>query len=97
MGLRGPAPTPTKILRLTGSKELWKRAGEPKPEEGRPKLPTFLESDEEKREWRRLCALLLPVGILTKLDGNSLGRYVRTLTATDIDVAFHLKKRFRLL
>jgi P27 family predicted phage terminase small subunit len=69
VGLRGPRPTPKAELALRGS---WRAKGR---EDGAvlptaarlPKPPSWL-SAEARKEWRRLGALLAPLGLLTPLD-----------------------------
>ena len=75
---RGPAPTPTKILELRGSRKAREssRKNEPKPDRGRPRCPSWLKGDA-KTEWRKLVEMLDRMGILTKVDGNALARYCR--------------------
>lgn len=74
---RGPARTPTAILKARGSWRGEKREkAEPKPEKGRPRRPSWLKGDAEK-EWKRLVEMLSRMGILTKIDGNALARYCR--------------------
>ena len=79
MGKRGPKPTPTKILQLRGSWVPRARGmtSEPILRVEAPDLSTVLETDEEKAEWDRLCGLLLGMGVLSRVDGNALARYVR--------------------
>jgi P27 family predicted phage terminase small subunit len=78
MGRRGPAPTPTEILKLRGSPLAKKRAkqGESKGPSGRPRCPNWLDA-EAKAMWRRLVPQLELMGVLTRIDGNALARYCR--------------------
>lgn len=73
MGTRGPAPTPTAILKLHGSKHA-NRPGEPKPRKGAPRCPSQL-SQAEKAAWKQLVAVLKETKVLTVADGNALARY----------------------
>ena len=73
---RGPAPTPTEILKMRGSRRAERRKGEPKPDKGRPRCPSWLKGNA-KTEWKRLVEMLDRMGILTKVDGNALSRYCR--------------------
>lgn len=74
MGSRGPAPTPTNILKLRGSWRAKLNPNEPQPPPGRPSCPRWL-SEEAKRFWRRVVPQLDAMGILTKIDGGALARY----------------------
>ena len=76
MGLRGPTPTPTEILKRRGSREVAKRDREPRPEKGAPRCPAWLDK-EAKAVWRQLVPQLEAIGVLTKIDGNALARYCR--------------------
>ena len=78
MGRRGPAPTPTEILKLRGSTLVTKRRdqSEPKAPKGKPRCPDWLDKDA-KTMWRHLVPLLDAMGVLTRLDGNALARYCR--------------------
>ncbi|NOT01786.1 MAG: phage terminase small subunit P27 family [Phycisphaerales bacterium] len=74
MGRRGPAPTPTNILRARDSWLAKTRDGEPHPPPGRPPCPAWLNEDAKKM-WRVLVRQLDSMNVLTRFDGNSLGRY----------------------
>jgi P27 family predicted phage terminase small subunit len=77
MGKRGPAPTPSDILRLRGS---WRGAvnkDEPKPEKGAPECPDWLD-DYAKEAWSQLVPLLEAMGVLTKIDGHALAILCQT-------------------
>ena len=74
MGQRGPPPTPTRILEMRGSWRANSRPGEPRPEPGAPRIPDWLDG-AARRAWRQLVPKLEAAGVLTKLDGNALGRY----------------------
>jgi P27 family predicted phage terminase small subunit len=78
MGRRGPAPTPTAILKLRGSPLATKRRNlrEPKGPPGRPRCPDWLDEDA-KAAWRHLIPQLDSMGVLTRIDGNALARYCR--------------------
>jgi P27 family predicted phage terminase small subunit len=80
MGRRGPAPTPTNILKLRGSTLVTKRReeSEARPPREVPDPPDWLATDPDaKAAWDHLVPLLEAIGILTKLDANSLSRYCR--------------------
>jgi len=76
VGRRGPAPTPTNILRLRGSPRVTQRRlkSEVKPPAGRPTCPDWLD-EEATHAWRWLIPLLEGMGILTRIDRNALTRY----------------------
>ena len=74
MGLRGPAPTPTALLELRGSKELYNRKAEPKPSAEKPVKPKWLTKDDAK-VWRQVTDELARMGTLARSDGNAIGRY----------------------
>lgn len=74
MGLRGPAPTPTRILETRGSWRAKINDGELRFPEGEPNCPAFL-SREAKAEWRRQVELLRAAGILTEADRAALAVY----------------------
>jgi P27 family predicted phage terminase small subunit len=59
---------------LRGSWRGYARSGEPEPEKGKPKCPTYFTKDQ-KAIWRRLCTLLESMNILTLVDGYQLERY----------------------
>ena len=75
MGLRGPTPKPTAIRILEGNpgrRPLNKQ--EPKPEQGAPTCPQWLDK-EAKTEWRRVVPQLDRMGLLTKIDRDALALY----------------------
>lgn len=74
MGRRGPAATPTRILKLRGSNKIYNRKHEPQPERTKPPCPKWLD-DDARNCWRRLADKLDAAGILTVIDGNALARY----------------------
>lgn len=71
MGLRGPQPTPTALLRLRGSHRADARNGEPETSVEAPKCPDWL-SEEAKAEWRRLVPELKDRRTITKSDRAAL-------------------------
>lgn len=75
MGARGPAPTPTAILKLRGSRLPDYRPGEPQPQPGTPKAPAHFDA-ERRKVWRETCKLLDTMRVLTVADGKALERYV---------------------
>lgn len=76
MGKRGPARTPTPILKLTGSREIEKRSDTDIPEAMMvaPDAPSFLKP-REREAWDTLVTQLDRFGVLCIIDGNSLARY----------------------
>jgi P27 family predicted phage terminase small subunit len=57
MSVRGPAPTPTEVLKARGSWRAKARAGEPADEVAAPRPPDWLDA-EAVAEWKRLVPLL---------------------------------------
>ena len=78
MGRRGPAPTPTAVLKLRGSTLVSKRrlAQEARGPAGTPDLPEWLD-EEARKMWGQLLPILEVMGVLTRIDGNALARYCR--------------------
>lgn len=74
MGLRGPAPTPTAILRLTGTWRSKRNPAEPKPLRILPKPPIKLNK-VAARIWRELIDELSQMGVIGNIDRRSLARY----------------------
>lgn len=70
---RGPAPTPTDILALRGSKRA-NRPNEPRPGKGDPGTPPQL-SDKAAEVWPQLLEQIKGVGTLAVTDGFPLARY----------------------
>lgn len=67
MGLRGPPPTPTKLLEARGSWRAKARKGEPRPPTAKPACPQWLPK-EAKAEWRRQVKELEQQGTIALLD-----------------------------
>lgn len=74
MGRRGPPRTPTKILALRDSTQVWKRKREPQPPAEKPPCPAWLDPDARKM-WRTITPELARIGILARIDQNALARY----------------------
>lgn len=74
MGLRGPRPTPTEVLRLRGSPRADRNPGEPQPERQPPPKPAWL-GDEASEVWDEMVPKLMGLRVLTAIDGNALARY----------------------
>lgn len=79
MGERGPAPTPTSVLKYRGSWRAKERekAGEPTPEMGIPDPPAYLKGPALEK-WNELAPQLNRMGVLAIVDAEALGRYCRT-------------------
>ena len=73
-GLKGPAPTPTKILELRGSWRAKTRHGEPQPPPAGQAPPEWL-TPEAIPVWDRLVPRLAIMGLFTTLDIEAVGRY----------------------
>jgi len=72
MGVRGPAPTPTRIRVLEGNPARRPLpANEPRPLAGEPEMPTYLDR-EARRQWKRLVPILVSMRVLTVADGMQL-------------------------
>ena len=76
MGRRGPAPTPTTVLKLRGSTLVTRHreAAEVRAPVGRPDCPDWLDETAQAM-WNHLIPLLEGMGVLTRIDGNALARY----------------------
>ena len=92
MGKRGPPRTPTRILKLHGSRRAEGRKGEcpPEPETGIPDKPDVL-SERAEDIWGQVTALTDRMGVLTVADGNALARYCEMLVRWN-DLAKFLAK-----
>jgi len=67
MGKRGPAPTPTKQLKLRGSQLLPKRRGEVEAPTAIPTPPDIL-TGEGLTEWKSITVELEKMGLITVID-----------------------------
>lgn len=74
MGLRGPPPTPTVILKARGSRLADQRRGEPKPDVEKPTCPPWL-GKEAKAEWKRQVKQLERMGLIAQVDRALLTSY----------------------
>lgn len=70
----GPSRTPTKILKLRGSREAKSRKSEPQPATGAPLCPSWMTA-RAKVEWRRIAPELTRLGLLTGVDKSALAAY----------------------
>lgn len=73
---RGPARTPTKILKMRGSKRAGRNHAEPEPEPGIPDPPIPL-TGEALKMWHHIIGITEDLGILTAGDGVTLARYCK--------------------
>lgn len=74
MAGRGPAPTPTELLKLRGSKRAKARAGEVVFAKGLAGPPSCLDA-EAAAEWRRVTRELEAVGMAQRVDRALLTAY----------------------
>lgn len=74
MGNRGPKPVPTAVLSHRGSWRAKIKPNEPKPQNGTPQCPQWLNG-EAKKIWKKIVPQLVRNGIMTKLDGFAFARY----------------------
>ena len=73
----GPAPTPTSILELRGSRLTAARTGEVRFDGKRPTCPPWLKG-EARACWRRLLPQLERAGVLQAVDRELLAAYCWT-------------------
>ncbi len=71
---RGPAPTPTKILKARGSWRAQARKNEPELPVKSPTCPAWL-APEAKAEWRRQVKLLEQTKLIAEVDRAALTAY----------------------
>ena len=90
MGARGPAPTPTPILRAAGSWRADERKNEPKPEKKRPTCPKWLDP-AAKTAFRKLVKQLERLGVLGTCDRNALTRYCQMFSRWQKSEEFLMK------
>lgn len=76
MGTRGPAATPTSILKIRGSRLAREREkqGEPQPDRGVPTRPHSVVK-ESRAVWTAVTKMLNDMQVLTVIDGGQLERY----------------------
>ena len=91
MGLRGPAPKPTKMRILEGNPARRPLPeNEPQPENKMPTCPAHLNA-EAKREWRRMGRELHRIGLLTMVDRAAFAAYCQHW-ARWVEAEQHLQK-----
>jgi P27 family predicted phage terminase small subunit len=90
MGLRGPKPTPTAILKRRGSTIANRNPKEPKPPKGIPECPKALVG-EARKEWDRITHELTLLNVITTVDGASLACYCQSW-ADYLEAIVRLKK-----
>ena len=76
MGLRGPKPTPTAILRLRGSWRGNRNPNEPYVKPRAPQIPTDVRQDPDAlRVWRRVVPKLAAMDLIGSIDGEAIANY----------------------
>ncbi len=76
MGRRGPPRTPTATLRLRNSRWANRNPCEPKPRDGIPQCPSWLDT-EAKACWQETVKELRHMGVITMADRKALTAYCR--------------------
>src|SRR6266850_891856 len=74
MGLRGPRPTPSAILKARGTYRADRARGEVRGPRGIPRCPAGLDK-RAKQCWTQLIPMLLSMGVLSRIDRNAIVRY----------------------
>src|SRR5882724_9045165 len=74
MGLRGPRPTPSAILKARGTYRADRGRNEVKGPRGIPRCPAGLDK-LAKKCWLQLIPMLLSMGVLSRIDRNAIIRY----------------------
>ncbi len=87
---RGPAPTPTKLLKVRGSWRAKTRENEPELPVKAPPAPAFLNAEAE-REWARQVKHLQTMGVIAEADRALLAFYCQAW-AEFLEVNADLKK-----
>jgi phage terminase small subunit len=75
MGRRGPAPTPTSLKVLRGTRPDRVNLNEPRPIEGRPVIPPAGLPPLAREEWDRVAPHLIAMGIVAEPDTAGLACY----------------------
>lgn len=78
MGLRGPAPAPTRLKLLKGTKPSRVNVNEPQPADGPAVRPGYL-SALAVEEWERVAPHLEAMGTLTAADTTVLAVYCESV------------------
>ena len=74
MGLRGPRPTPSAILKARGTYRADRARHEVKGPRGVPRCPAGLDK-RAKQCWGQLLPMLESMGVLSRIDRNAIIRY----------------------
>lgn len=78
MARPGPAPTPTHLKVIRGTRPDRINKAEPKPVASDPKCPTWLNA-EGKKVWKRVAAQLKDMQLLFEADQDVLNAYVQAV------------------
>jgi P27 family predicted phage terminase small subunit len=78
MARPGPAPTPTHLKIIRGTRPDRINKAEPKPTATEPKCPTWLDSNG-KKVWRRVAKQLKDMGLLFEADQDVIVAYVQAV------------------
>jgi P27 family predicted phage terminase small subunit len=93
MGRRGPARTPTELLKLQGSWRADKRdAKEPKAPKGTPETLLIDLTKTERDVFDQTCRILESMGVLNKTDGTAISRYAKAVVRYNKVSAFCEKR-----
>lgn len=72
--MSGPAPIPSHILKLRGSKLLYDRKGEPQPEPAMPCPPDSL-TDDEREGWDMLTRMTSALGVVSEAEEAAFHKF----------------------
>ena len=78
MARPGPAPIPTHLKIIRGTRQDRINKTEPKPAASEPKCPTWLSTDG-KKIWRRVAKQLKEMGMLFEADQDVICAYVQAV------------------
>jgi len=91
MKKRGPARTPTHLLKLVGSHRAVSREGkEPKPPTEKPKSSVKMTA-QERRVFDIVCETIKGMGLQASTDGNAIARYAKSIVRYNSVCEFILK------